>query len=157
LGPLGGVGYLRHRLALAAIGHAAGPGADTGTGGRILVVEDEYLVASEIEAELVAAGFEVPGLARTADEAVRLALSLRPTLVIMDIRLAGRRDGIDAALEIFRSSGIRSIFATAYGDPRTRARAEAAFPLGWLTKPYTALSLLAAVRQALYELGHAPH
>jgi two-component system, response regulator PdtaR len=116
---------------------------------RILVVEDDYLVSSEIEAELLAAGFDVVGIATTAREAVRLALAERPSLVIMDIRLEGDRDGIDAALEIFDATGIRCLFASAYHDPETRRRAEPSLPLGWLSKPYTMRALVLEVRQAL--------
>src|SRR4051794_10692724 len=67
----------------------------------ILIVEDDYVVAIELEAGLSEAGFEVVGSANTAEQAVRLAISERPTLALMDIRLAGRRDGIEAALDMF--------------------------------------------------------
>jgi DNA-binding NarL/FixJ family response regulator len=123
---------------------------------RVLVAEDDYLVALELEAGLKEAGFEVVGIAASADDAVKLAESGRPVLAIMDIRLAGGRDGIDAALELFRRSGIRSIFATAHLDPRTRARAEAAAPLGWLPKPYALDTLVATIERALSALGRPP-
>jgi DNA-binding NarL/FixJ family response regulator len=116
---------------------------------RILVVEDDYLVSSEMEAELVAAGFDVVGIATSAQEAVHLALSEEPDLVVMDIRLDGHRDGVDAALEIFNATGIRSLFASAHHDPETRRRAEPCQPLGWLNKPYTMRALVLEVRQAL--------
>jgi DNA-binding NarL/FixJ family response regulator len=116
---------------------------------RILVVEDDYLVALQAEAALTDAGFEVVGVAASADEAVTLAARERPTIALMDIRLAGERDGIDAAVEIFRNSGIRSIFATAHTDARTRSRAAAAEPLGWLPKPYSPESLVEIARQAV--------
>ena len=116
---------------------------------RILLVEDDYLVGMEVEAGLRDAGCEVIGVAATAEEAVRLAEKERPRLVVMDIRLAGDRDGVDAALEIHRRLGIRSLFASAHGDPEVRARAEAARPLGWIGKPYRIPALVAAVRDAL--------
>ena len=115
----------------------------------ILLVEDDFLVGMEMEAGLEAAGYEVAGIAATAEEAVDLAASRRPALVVMDIRLASERDGIDAALEIFRTLGIRSLFASAHVDSQVRARAEAARPLGWVAKPYRVETLLAAVGQAL--------
>jgi two-component system, response regulator PdtaR len=71
---------------------------------------------------------------------------------VMDIRLAGRRDGVDAAAELFRELGIRCIFATAHDDQRTRSRAEPFAPLGWLAKPYTMASLIDYVRRALREM-----
>jgi DNA-binding NarL/FixJ family response regulator len=122
---------------------------------KVLVVEDDYFVASEVEMALLDAGFEVTGLAATADEAIELAKSHRPDLVVMDIRLAGFRDGVDAALELFRESGIRCIFATAHYEAATRQRAEPALPLGWLAKPYQPDTLLRAVHRALAEL-HKP-
>ena len=70
----------------------------------------------------------------------------------MDIRLAGDRDGIDTALELFRLHGIRCIFASAYSDQEARRRAAPAAPLGWLQKPYTMASLTAKVRAAVSEL-----
>ena len=70
----------------------------------------------------------------------------------MDIRLAGDRDGIDTALELSGTHGVRCIFATAHSDSETRARAQAAAPLGWLQKPYTTASLVLQVRDALREL-----
>ena len=70
----------------------------------------------------------------------------------MDIRLIGRVDGVDAALEIFRDTGIRCIFATAHYDASVRTRAQAADPLGWLPKPYAPHALIAMVRHALAKL-----
>jgi two-component system, response regulator PdtaR len=121
---------------------------------RILVVEDDFLVAAEIEEALSDAGFDVAGVAASADEAVELAQSQRPALVVMDVRLAGERDGIHAAMEIFRKLGIRCIFATAFYDQDSLERAKPAMPLGWLQKPYSMVSLVNAVRRALKELDH---
>jgi len=89
---------------------------------RILVVDDDYLVAAATSGSLQDGGFEVLETAASAEEAIALARSEHPLLILMDIRLAGGRDGIDAALESFRSLGIRCIFATAHADPVTRAR-----------------------------------
>jgi len=119
---------------------------------RILVVEDDFLVAVEIEAALSDAGFEVAGVTASADEAVELAQSQRPALVVMDVRLAGERDGIHAAVEIFRRLGIRCIFATAHYDQHSLERAKPALPLGWLQKPYSMVSLVNAVRRALKDI-----
>jgi two-component system, response regulator PdtaR len=119
---------------------------------RILIVEDDSLVAAEIEIALSDAGFDVAGVAATAEEAVGLAQSQRPTLIVMDVRLGGERDGIHAATEIFHKLGIRSIFATALYDQDSLERARPAMPLGWLEKPYSMFSLVKAVRRALEEL-----
>jgi two-component system, response regulator PdtaR len=119
---------------------------------RILIVEDDYLIAMQTEAALTAAGFHVVGTATTAEEAVALAGDERPFLAVMDIHLASKRDGIDAARELFHDLGIRCIFATAHDDPITRDRAEPYAPLGWLAKPYTMGSLVGLVTEALTKL-----
>jgi DNA-binding response OmpR family regulator len=119
---------------------------------RILIVEDDFIAASEIEAVLSDAGYQIAGIANSAEDAVRLANAELPDLAIMDIRLLGRMDGVDAALQMFRESGVRCIFATAHHDAAMRARAHPAAPLGWLPKPYAPHALLAMVKQALAEL-----
>jgi two-component system, response regulator PdtaR len=140
------------------------PGADRATGaeevgnemadaGAVLIVEDDFLIAMQSESALTEAGFRVIGTATTAEEAVALAREQRPSIAVMDIRLAGRRDGIDAAEELFRDFGLRCIFATAHDDHTTRQRAEPFAPLGWLAKPYTMVSLVALVRDALAALN----
>jgi DNA-binding NarL/FixJ family response regulator len=116
---------------------------------KLLIVEDDHLVAMELESVLLDAGFKVTGIAATAEDALRKAQSVRPDLVIMDIRLAGARDGVDAAIDLYSQMGIRCVFATAHHDHRTQARAQPAQPLGWLAKPYQPATLLQTVRTAL--------
>lgn len=118
--------------------------------GRVLIVEDEYFVALDAEDALSAAGFTVVGVATTAEEAAEMAAAERPDMVLMDVRLAGLRDGIDAAAEIRARFGILSLFATAHSDAATRSRGAAvAAPLGWLSKPYTPGDVAAAVSEAI--------
>jgi len=112
---------------------------------RVGVVEDEAIIALELEDILAALGAEVVGTALSADEAVRLAETERPDCMTMDIRLQGRRDGVSAAIEIYERFGIRCVFVSAYGDPDTVARAERANPLGWLSKPIRQRGLGAAL------------
>jgi DNA-binding NarL/FixJ family response regulator len=128
---------------------ATGAAKQTETPARILVVEDDFLVATDVEAALLDAGFDVVGVAETAEHAIELAAAENPALILMDIRLAGRRDGIDTAIQIYREHGIRCLFASAHSDGLARNRAEPAKPLGWLQKPYTMDRLVAAVKQAL--------
>jgi DNA-binding NarL/FixJ family response regulator len=116
---------------------------------RVLIVEDDFLIAMQTEIALTSAGFEVVGPATTAEEAVALAGETQPTLAVMDIRLASARDGIDAARQLYEDFAIRCIFATAHDDAHTRGRAEPYAPLGWLPKPYTMASLVAVVAEAL--------
>ncbi|MGX5830195.1 response regulator [Mesorhizobium sp. 43Arga] len=129
-----------------------GEQAKTARSQPILIVEDDYLIAMDIEAGLLAEGFSLAGLATSADEAISMAITTEPALALMDIRLLGKRDGIDAALELYRELGIRCIFTTAHGDHDVRLRAEAARPLGWVQKPYSIATLVAAVRTAFQEL-----
>jgi DNA-binding NarL/FixJ family response regulator len=122
---------------------------------RILIVEDEYLVAMTIEDDLRDAGYDIAGIATSADEALHCVRTDRPTLIIMDIRLNGARDGVDAALQIFKETGLRCVFATANADERSMNRAVAARPLGWLQKPYHQSALLAAIKAGFDELARS--
>jgi two-component system, response regulator PdtaR len=125
-------------------------GAGPGTAKRrVLVVEDEWLISVQLEQMLTAAGFDVAGTVADAAGAVALAGRERPDLVLMDIRLRGPADGIEAAREILDRFGIRSLFVSAHSDPATVARGGAARPAGWLSKPFTEAELLQAVRAAL--------
>jgi CheY-like chemotaxis protein len=105
-------------------------------------------VALELEHRLLDAGYDVIGIAATAEDALAKARSGKPDLAVMDIRLASPRDGIAAATDLL-GLGIPSIFATAHADPETRRRGEEARPLGWLQKPYSPESVIALIRQAL--------
>ncbi len=104
---------------------------------RVMVVEDEFFISLRIKELLEELGHAVVAVAVSADEAVTIAGTERPDVVLMDIRLIGARDGIDAAEEIRRRFGIGSIFVTANSDPQTRERAQAVQPLGFLEKPLT--------------------
>jgi len=120
---------------------ADGPAPER-TGRRLLIVEDNWLVAIDMEAALIDAGYDVIGIAVSANEAVALCDAQRPDLVLMDIRLQGGSDGIAAAMEIRTRFGITSIFVSAHDDAGTRARAVAAQPLGWIVKPVSSADLV---------------
>jgi DNA-binding NarL/FixJ family response regulator len=149
---LGGVPAARPRLVFAREDVSGSQKLPFQTA-RILIIEDDSLVASEMEAALMAEGFTVAGVASSAEEGIGLATSERPALVIMDIRLQGSRDGVDAAIELFQGHGIRSLFATAHGDAAVRLRAQSANPIGWLLKPYTMEELVHVVRRAVRDLA----
>jgi DNA-binding NtrC family response regulator len=104
---------------------------------RVLVVEDEVLIADYIALELEDAGHEVIGTPATANDALAILGSQSPDLVLCDISLKGDRDGIQLVDEM-RSQGITSphAFISGSGDPETRARAEATKPLAFLQKPF---------------------
>lgn len=102
---------------------------------RVVIVEDEAIIAMDIEMMLQDLGAEIVGVAMTAAEAVILAEQHRPDCVTMDINIKGERDGVSAATEIYETLGIRSIFVSAYGNDETRQRAAPAHPFGWIKKP----------------------
>ena len=104
---------------------------------RVLIVEDEFYISLYTRGLLEALGHVVVAIAVSADQAVSIAEREHPDVVLMDIRLIGSRDGIDAADEIARRLGIGCIFVTANTDAQTRRRAEAIQPLGFLEKPLT--------------------
>ena len=112
---------------------------------RVLIVEDEFFISLNTETMLEEFGHVVVGTAISADQAVRLAEQERPDVVLMDIRLIGARDGIDAAKEIYAKFDLRSIFVTANTDPHTKIRARDANPLGFIEKPLTEERLKSAL------------
>ena len=116
---------------------------------RVLIVEDEFFISLHTKELLESLGHTVVGVAVSASQAVQLAEREKPDVVLMDIRLNGDRDGIEAVEEIYTRLRIQSIFVSANSDPRTRQRAAALQPLGFLEKPLTAERLqggLSAVR-----------
>lgn len=102
---------------------------------RVLIVEDEAIIAMELEMLLEELGAQIVGTATSAAEAEAIVRAQRPDCVTMDISINGDRDGVNAAVKIFEQYGVRSIFVSAYGNAATRARAEPANPLGWVRKP----------------------
>ncbi len=92
------------------------------------------------------------GIAATGEEAIDLAEQQGPDLILMDIRLAGTFDCIDAATAIYTRLGIRSLYVTAHSDAGTRQRGEQANPLGWVSKPFSSHQLTTAVEMALKTL-----
>ena len=117
--------------------------------GRILVVEDEGVVAADIRKCLEDAGFEVSGIAASAAGAMTEAARIRPDLVLMDIRLHGTVDGIDAAGLLHDRYNVPIVYLTAHGDPDTLARAKQAGPLAFLLKPFRPQELVRAIEIAL--------
>ena len=104
---------------------------------RVLVVEDEFFISLDIKELLEKLGHVVIAIAVSADAAINIAAAEVPDVVLMDIRLIGPRDGIDAAAEIQSRLGIGIIFVTANMDPATRMRAQAVNPIALLEKPLT--------------------
>jgi CheY-like chemotaxis protein len=119
------------------------------SGRHILVVEDERIVAADMISELERFGYEVSGVASTADEAVARAVRDRPDLVLMDVHLKGGRDGVAAAREIRDRCGTPVVYLSAFDDPETVARAAETAPYGYLLKPYEERELHTTIETAL--------
>ena len=119
---------------------------------RLLVVEDEYLTALNTRYALENEDYEIVDVVGSAQDAIAAVERYRPELVLMDIRLSGSRDGVDAALEIYTRFGLRCVFATAHADAATRMAAAPAHPLGWLIKPYSDRELLQTLERARAQL-----
>lgn len=121
------------------------PGA-SGAGG-ILIVDDDFILVEYLHDVVEQAGHTVCGTASTADEAVALAVARRPTAVLMDVRLRGPRDGVDAAIEIQRLTGPAIIYITGSNEPQTIARLKETKPLAILIKPIVPEQLQAALEE----------
>ncbi|MDA0335831.1 MAG: response regulator [bacterium] len=118
---------------------------------RILVVEDEGIVALDIQGKLEGMGYLVPRVVSSGLDAIAAATQLKPDLVLMDIQLEGEMDGIDAATKIHADLGIPVVYLTAYSDERTLERAKAARPFGYLLKPFEERELYTTVEIAIYK------
>lgn len=116
---------------------------------RLLIVEDERIVAMDLRIQLQELGYSISGVATTSDDALRAAREQQPDLILMDIRLAGNADGIDTARAVREHYGIPIIFLTANTDSRTIAQALETGPGGYLSKPYSARTLLATIELVL--------
>jgi DNA-binding NarL/FixJ family response regulator len=115
---------------------------------RLLIVDDDWLISLQLEQLLTTAGYEIVGTASDAATAVTIAERERPDLVLMDIRLQGPVDGVEAAREIIDRFAIQSLFVSAHTDQGTITRTLAARPRGWLPKPFTEAELLQAILTA---------
>jgi two-component system cell cycle sensor histidine kinase/response regulator CckA len=120
---------------------------------RILVVEDETIVAMDIAATLRRLGYEVAGMAGTGAAAVESARLMRPDLILMDIRLKGPMDGIEAATLIRQERATPIVFLTAHADLDTVQRAKTAAPYGYLVKPFDESALQRMVEIALQRVA----
>jgi len=117
---------------------------------RLLIVDDELLITTDIQEMVVSMGHEVVAVADTCEKAIALAESLRPDLVLMDIGLKGREDGIEAAAKINTRFYIPIVFLTAHADQQNLDRAKLARPYGYLLKPVLERELRATIEMALH-------
>ena len=120
------------------------------TSARILIVEDGLIIAEDMRRRCEALGYTVTGIAATGEDAVFIADRTRPDLVLMDIRLRGTMDGIEAARQIWTSLRIPIVYATSSSDEATLVRAKETEPFGYLLKPVEPRELHATIELALH-------
>lgn len=116
---------------------------------RVLIVEDNYILAANLQENLESLSYEVIDTAASVKEAIHKAISLRPNIVLMDIQLEGEQDGIQAAAFIWKQLQIPIIFVTGHSDQSTLARARNTFPFGYVLKPVKIQELHGAIATAL--------
>jgi two-component system cell cycle sensor histidine kinase/response regulator CckA len=121
------------------------------TRARIMVVEDESIVAEDMKAMLEGFGYGVPAVAFTGEEAVKKALDTQPDLVLMDVVLKGRMSGVEAVESIRSHCNIPVVYVTAYADEKTVRRAKVTEPFGYILKPFDARELQTTIEIALYK------
>jgi PAS domain S-box-containing protein len=119
--------------------------------GKVLIVEDEPIVALDLQQELEKFGCEVVALAESADEALLAVEETQPDLALMDLHIVGSLDGIQTARLLRDAYQVPSIFVTAYSDDVTIERAVREMPYGYLTKPFQTRELKATVQVALHK------
>jgi two-component system cell cycle sensor histidine kinase/response regulator CckA len=118
---------------------------------KVLVVEDERIVAKDIQNTLKNLGYEVVAISSTGEDAIEKSKDQRPDIVLMDIVLKGSIDGIEAAKKIKTEFRIPIIYLTAYEDSDTLARAKLTEPLGYILKPFEERDLHTTLEMALYK------
>jgi len=118
---------------------------------RILPVDDEIIIASQLQELLVSIGYDAPDIGGSAEEAIDLAKTLKPDLIIMDIMMPGPMDGIAAAEKIRADLDIPVIFLTAHSDEALIARAKQSDPLGYILKPFDESQIKFVIELALHK------
>ena len=118
---------------------------------QIMVVEDEGVISKDIQNMLRNLGFSVPAIAFSGEEAIKKAAETHPDLVLMDIVLEGKMDGVEAAEQIRDRFDIPVVYLTAYADDNTLQRAKVTEPYGYILKPFEERELHTAIEIALYK------
>ena len=117
---------------------------------RILIVEDDGIIARDIQQTLVRLGYAYPIVVSSGEEAVQRATEIPPDLVLMDIKLKGPMDGVEAAQQIRARFDIPVVYLTAYADDLTLRRAKVTAPFGYVLKPFEEDDLHSTIEMALY-------
>lgn len=118
---------------------------------KILVVEDESIVAKDIQNSLKKLGYTVPAIVASGEKAIEEVEQSRPDLVLMDIMLKGDINGVEAANAIRENYDIPVIFLTAYADDNTLSKAKIAEPYGYIIKPFKEKELQTTIEMAMYK------
>ena len=118
---------------------------------RLLIVEDEGIVALNIQTRLEGLGYSVVASVSSGEEAIEVSGETRPDLILMDIKLDGKVDGIEAAAEIRRLFQLPVVYLTAYTNDETLNRAKLTEPYGYILKPFEARDLCTTIEVALYK------
>ncbi|MFH1581617.1 MAG: response regulator [Pseudomonadota bacterium] len=121
------------------------------TNAQILVVEDEGIIAKDIQNTLESLGYAVPAIASSGEEAIKKATETLPDLVLMDIVLEGHMDGVEAAERIRDRFDIPVVYLTSYADNKTLQRAKITEPYGYILKPFSERELYTTIEMALYK------
>jgi two-component system, response regulator PdtaR len=124
-----------------------------GTMAKILIVDDEAIITMQLEERLSLLGHNIVGMVVSGEEAITKALQLKPDIVLMDIVMPGKINGIEAAQSIHEELGIPVVFVTAYADDVVIEKAKYANPYGYIVKPFNELELKAAIELALFRKG----
>jgi CheY-like chemotaxis protein len=117
---------------------------------KILVVEDENIIALNIKKKLKSFGYTVPAIVSTAEDAIKMTEITFPDLILMDVMLKGEMNGVQAIEEIRKKFDIPVIYLTAYSDDEVLERAKLTQPYGYVLKPFEEDDLRAVIEMALY-------
>jgi len=120
---------------------------------KILIVEDESLVALDLKKGLEKEGYKVVGIADRAEKAFELFREQEVDIVLMDIHIAGVRDGVETAMELMKIRSTPVIYLTAFSDAATVERVKQTYPAAFLTKPYTVANVRIAIELALHSFA----
>jgi putative nucleotidyltransferase with HDIG domain/PAS domain S-box-containing protein len=118
---------------------------------KILIVEDELIIAESIKKSLMSLNYEVTDVVTSGQEAIDSCQRIKPDIVLMDIKLEKDMTGIEAADEILKNFEIPSVFLTSYGDQDTLEKAALSQPYGYILKPFEDKELYAAIKMAIYK------
>jgi CheY-like chemotaxis protein len=117
---------------------------------KILVVDDEAIITMQLEERLSAMGYTVAGMAASGEDAITKARRIHPDLILMDIVMPGKMNGIEAAKIISEELDIPVVFVTSYADDAIIEKAKSVRPYGYIVKPFNELEIKAAIKVALF-------